>query len=291
MSNDRDSGVPVRAGPVPGSGAGAALARWRGPVRVELGAGQVPGPVRGRGQVVLGADLHKLWNAAKKADPALAWWGENSKCAYQEAFRDLDRALRTSSSRGRASGRGSGSASRVQEARQVPGLVPARRRGHPLRRGRSPCPASARSAPTSPPASWRRRLDDGSARILSATVTRTAQRWFVSFTVEVERAIPERHARPGSAIGSTSASRRCLPASMTRERNHFAGPRPYGPRCADSGAPVGRTPARQPGSANRRKYAAPLARIHARVANIRADALHKATDDWLPVMRQSWPKT
>jgi putative transposase len=24
----------------------------------------------------------------------LAWWGENSKCAYQEAFRDLDRALR-----------------------------------------------------------------------------------------------------------------------------------------------------------------------------------------------------
>jgi putative transposase len=39
-------------------------------------------------------DLHKLWNAEKKADPALAWWGENSKCAHQEAFRDLDRALR-----------------------------------------------------------------------------------------------------------------------------------------------------------------------------------------------------
>ena len=38
-------------------------------------------------------DLHKLWNAAKKADPALAWWGENSKCSYQESFRDLDRAL------------------------------------------------------------------------------------------------------------------------------------------------------------------------------------------------------
>ena len=28
-------------------------------------------------------DLHRLWNAAKKADPALAWWDENSKCAYQ----------------------------------------------------------------------------------------------------------------------------------------------------------------------------------------------------------------
>ena len=40
------------------------------------------------------AELHKLWNAEKKADPGLAWWSENSKCAYQEAFRNLDRALR-----------------------------------------------------------------------------------------------------------------------------------------------------------------------------------------------------
>ena len=43
--------------------------------------------------MVLRNDLHKLWNVEKKADPALAWWGENSKCAYQEAFRDLERAL------------------------------------------------------------------------------------------------------------------------------------------------------------------------------------------------------
>jgi putative transposase len=41
----------------------------------------------------------------------------------------------------------------------------------------------------------------GSARVLSATVSRTAQRWYVSFTVEEERDIPERHARPGSAVG------------------------------------------------------------------------------------------
>src|SRR6266516_2912038 len=39
------------------------------------------------------AELHKLWNAVKKTDPTLAWWGENSKTAYQEAFRDLERAL------------------------------------------------------------------------------------------------------------------------------------------------------------------------------------------------------
>ena len=39
-------------------------------------------------------DLHKMWNAEKRADPGLAWWSQNSKWAYQEAFRNLDRALR-----------------------------------------------------------------------------------------------------------------------------------------------------------------------------------------------------
>src|SRR5260370_3716590 len=39
-------------------------------------------------------ELHRLWNQAKRADPALAWWAENSKCAYQQALRDLDRSLR-----------------------------------------------------------------------------------------------------------------------------------------------------------------------------------------------------
>jgi putative transposase len=36
---------------------------------------------------------------------------------------------------------------------------------------------------------------------------------------------------------------------------------------------------KQPGSANRRKSAARLARIHARVTNVRADTLHKTTTD------------
>ena len=50
-------------------------------------------------------------------------------------------------------------------------------------------------------ASRRRRLAAGTARILSATVSRTAQRWFVSFTVAVDRAAPASHARPGAAVG------------------------------------------------------------------------------------------
>ncbi len=45
------------------------------------------------------------------------------------------------------------------------------------------------------------KIAGGTARVLSATVSRTAQRWFVSFTVEGQRDAPQRHARPGTAVG------------------------------------------------------------------------------------------
>jgi putative transposase len=38
-------------------------------------------------------ELHRTWNAWKKQPGHCEWWSENSKCAYQGAFRDLDRAL------------------------------------------------------------------------------------------------------------------------------------------------------------------------------------------------------
>ena len=69
------------------SHAGAARFAWN------WGLAQCKERYEAEGKWYSGVDLHKLWNEAKKADPALAWWGENSKCAYQEAFRNLDRAL------------------------------------------------------------------------------------------------------------------------------------------------------------------------------------------------------
>ena len=53
-----------------------------------------------------GAELHRLWNQVKKADPALAWWDQNSKCAYQESFRTLDRALRDFAKSGKGQRKG-----------------------------------------------------------------------------------------------------------------------------------------------------------------------------------------
>jgi putative transposase len=125
-----------------------------------------------------------------------------------------------------------------------------------------------------------RRLDNGTARILSATVSRTAQRWFVSFTVEVDRAIPQRHARPGTAIGVDLGVRTLLTgADDAGNVVSVAGPKPLRSslrRLRRASRAHSRTTR---GSANRRKSAARLARIHARVASVRADALHKATSD------------
>jgi len=227
-------------------------------------------------------DLHKLWNQAKKADAALAWWTENSKCAYQEAFCDLDRALRDfiKSKRGERKGR---------------------RLGFPKFKKRGKCKDSFRfttgaircarttvtlprlgSIPTHEPArKLARRLENGTARILSATVSRTAQRWFVSFTVEVERTIPERHARPGTAIG-VDLGVKALLTGVDDAGNvvSIAGRKPLRSSLRRLHRASRAHSRKTPGSVNRRKSAARLARIHARVASVRADALHKATSDF-----------
>jgi putative transposase len=104
------------------------------------------------------------------------------------------------------------------------------------------------------------------------------QRWFVSFTVEAERGVPRRHARPGSAIGIDLGVKTLLTGvDETGTVVTVDGPKALRfslGRLRRAGRSCSR---KVKGSANRRKAAARLARLHARVANVRADALHKAT--------------
>jgi putative transposase len=222
-----------------------------------------------------GIDLHKLWNTEKKADPALAWWGENSKCAYQEAFRDLDRALRDfiKSKNGQRKGRRLGFPRFKKRGRC--------RDSFRFTTGAIGCAGTAVTLPRlgtirthESTRKLARRLEGGTARILSATVSRTAQRWFVSFTVEVDRAVPQRHARPGSAIGIDLGVKTLL-TGVDDAGTVIA---VQGPRALRGLRRAGRAHSRTAaGSANRRKAAARLACLHARVASVRADALHKVT--------------
>jgi putative transposase len=226
-----------------------------------------------------GADLHKLWNAAKKADPALAWWGENSKCAYQEAFRDLDRTLKDFIK----SGKGQRKGPRL-------GFPRFKKRGKArdsfrFSTGAIRCGGGTVTLPRlgvirthEDMGNLAGKIADGSARILSATVSRTAQRWFVSFAVAAERDVPARHARPGSAVGVDLGVRALLTGVDDQGRViEVPGPKPLRASLRRLRRASRAHSRKQPGSASRRKSAARLARIHAKVAHVRADALHKAT--------------
>jgi putative transposase len=226
-------------------------------------------------------DLHKAWNAAKKADPALAWWSENSKCAYQEAFRDLESALREfiRSRNGTRKGRRLGFPRFKKRGRCRDSF----RFGSGVMRCAGPTVTLPRLGTIKTHESTRklaRRLANGTARILSATVSRTAQRWYVSFTCEVERSVPDRHARSESAIGVDLGVHTLL-TGVDNQGNVVTvpGPRPLHAALRRLRRASQAHSRKIPGSANRRKATSRLARVHARVASSRTDALHKATTD------------
>ena len=194
----------------------------------------------------------------KKADPALGWWEQNSKCAYQESLRDLDRALRdfAKSRKGERKGRRLGfprfkKRGKCRDAFRLTGAVRCGRGAVTLPRlGAIKTHESTRKLA--------RRLEDGRARILSATVSRTAQRWHVSFTVEVDRAVPEHHPRPGTAIGIDLGVKALITGADDAGRViTVPGPRPLAAglcRLRRASRAHART---RPGSAGRRKAAAP----------------------------------
>ena len=225
-----------------------------------------------------GAELHKLWNQVKKADPALGWWEQNSKCAYQESFRDLDGALRdfTKSRKDERKGRRLGfprfkKKGRCRDSFRLTGAV---RCG----RGTVTLPRLGAVKTHESTRKLARRLENGTARILSATVSRTAQRWHVSLTVEVDRAVPERHPRPGTAIGIDLGIKSLITgADSAGTVITVPGPKPLKAGLRRLRRASHAHARKKPGSAARRKAAARLARLHARIANLRADALHKAT--------------
>jgi putative transposase len=271
----------VRPRPDPGTRTRAALSR-RGASRFawNWGLAKCKDRYDAEGKWYSGVDLHKVWNAEKKADPGLAWWSENSKCAYQEAFRDLDRALRdfVKSKKGERNGRRLGfprfkKRGKCRDSFRLTGSLHCSAAMVTLPRlGTIRTHESTRKLA--------RRLDNGTARILSATVSRTAQRWFVSFTCEVDRVVPERHGRPGSAVGIDLGVKALLTAA-DNDGNVVVvhGPKPLRASLRKLRRASRAHSRKVKGSANRRKNAATLARIHARVANIRADALHRATSD------------
>jgi putative transposase len=189
-----------------------------------------------------------------------------SKCAPQEALRDLDKAFahffrRVKAQKakvgfprfkGRKNGLGSfrltGAIHVFDQSIQLPrlGLLRLKERGY---------------------------LPGSHIHMLSATVSEKAGRWFVSLQVEIEIPDPgvvDEKPAAGVDLGINSLA-------QVSDGTYFENPRALKKALTRLKRIQRAVSRRRQGSANRQKAVRQLAKAHFRVANIRKDALHQAT--------------
>jgi IS605 OrfB family transposase len=229
------------------------------------------------------AALRREWNRAK--DEVAPWWADNSKEAYSSGLDGLARALKNwaESRSGKRTGRKVGFPrfKRRHAVRAACRFTTGVLRVEPDRRHVT-LPRLGRIRTHESTHKLARRLEAGTARVLSATVSRQAQRWHVSFTCEVQRAVPPRPAGPPVGVdvgvkhlavlstGEVVANPRHLDTAQRRlARANRRLARRLGPRAPGGGQ---RVP-----SAGWQAARTELRRAHARVANLRRDGLHKLT--------------
>lgn len=220
-----------------------------------------------RAKVPTAVDLHRELNALKKIE--LSWLYKVSKCAPQEALRDLDNAFVhffrrakekkagknikvgfprfKSKKNGLGSFRLTGAIYVFEKAIQLPrlGVLRLKERGY---------------------------LPMSGVHTLSATVSEKGGHWFVSLQVEVD--IPDPELGEKSVAGVDLGINRMAQVS---DGTYFENPRALKSTLTRLKRLQRVVSRRQKGSANRQKAVRKLAQAHTCVANIRKDALHQAT--------------
>lgn len=208
-------------------------------------------------------DLHRELNVLKKTE--LGWMYDVSKCAPQEALRNLDKAYRNffrrvkvkkgkagfpkfkSRRRGIGSFRLTGTIRVFEDRIQLPRLGKLRLKE-------------------------KNYLPTEDARILSATVSEKAGRWFVSIQCEVE--IPDPKPEEKSVCGVDLGIK---DMAIVSDGTVFTNPKALKSNLKRIERLQRTVSRRKKGSNNRKKAVAHLAKAHMRVANIRKNALHQAT--------------
>jgi putative transposase len=226
--------------------------------------------------------LRRMWNAAK--GEVAPWWAECSKEAYNTGLDGLARGLKnwSDSRTGKRAGRPVGFPRFKSRRRSTPtvrfttGTIrvePDRRHVTLPRLGRLTTHESTRKLA--------RRIDAGTARLMSATVRRDGGRWYVSITCEVNRT-ERAPARPGAVVG--------VDVGVTHLAVLSTGELVPNPRHLDRASRrmrrLARRMSRRVGPDRRTGLRASyrwvrarrdLARAHHRVGNLRRDGLHKLT--------------
>ena len=215
-------------------------------------------------------DLHRELNELKKGE--LAWMYEVSKCAPQEALRDLDNAYKNFF-------RGLGEKKAGRKVQIGRPRFKSRKKG--IGSFRLTGVIHVHEKHIQLPRLGKLRLKEKGyiptegVHILSAAVSERAGRWFVS--VQVEMDIPDPQPVEKETAGVDLG---VLQMATVSDGKCFANPRALKREMKRVKRQQRRVSRREKGSANWQKAVRKLARAHYRVANIRKDALHKATS-WL----------
>jgi putative transposase len=218
--------------------------------------------------------LKNAWNAAKRE--VAPWWAENSKEAYATGCTNLATAL-SNRKAGRARMPRFKSKRRTRLSCRFTagkfGLVRDRRHVHlPVIGVVRTCESTRKLA---------RKVEAGTARIRSATLSYQRGRWHVAFSVEV--AVPAPAPRAGGRVVgvdlgikelATLSTGECVP-NMRRLDRELRNLRRVQRRCARRTGPDRRT--RVEPSNRWRKARARVDQIHARVANLRRNDTHQLT--------------
>jgi putative transposase len=212
-------------------------------------------------------ELHKELNKLKQSDHP--WLYEVSKCAPQEALRDLDKAYKQFFRR-----------VELKQQGMWKGKL-----GFPRPKKKSVAIGSFRltgsirvfSNAVQLPRLGRLRLHERDyiptdAKILSATVSEKAGHWFVSIQVEldVEQSVPPASTAIGVDLGIKQLA-------ILSDGKNVANPRALKRAQKYLRRLERRKSRRKLGGMNRTKTRKQLAKQHARIANIRRDSTHKLT--------------
>jgi IS605 OrfB family transposase len=229
-------------------------------------------------------ELRREWNRAKHE--VAPWWPDNSKEAYSSGLDGLARALKNwaAARHGRRKGATMGFPRHKRKGRGrdacrfTTGAVRVEPDRHHVtlpRLGRLRTHESTRKLA--------RRLEQGTARILSATISRQGGRWFVSFGCEVQRAMrgPQ---RPGASIGVDVGLRQLAvlsdgrqipnPAPLQAAQRQL---RQLNRQLARRKGPIAPNGSSRQPSKGWQQTRLQLGRAHAKVADLRRNALHHLT--------------
>ena len=113
-------------------------------------------------------------------------------------------------------------------------------------------------------------------KIMSATISRVANRWFVSITVDTE---DNSHLPRAENQGAAGVDLGVSALATLSTGEIIVGPKPHKALLSRLKRLSRSLSRKQKGSANRVKAKIKLAKLHARMASIRTDALHKLTTD------------